>query len=1311
MNATSIDNSCEVVKCFIENFFSNYYSSDTMSTPSELVSFLDNSSSCGKNVLYEVTERILYGKSLDRSEFIIEHFSSFLPLGIRIKFIEMLENKLPEILLEISSLSSVSSSFSSTGPPPSLSSPPAAVASLRPSTPQRRHQECLSKNMYLHQLWFGWKSGHLSISELFSKINTLFAEKLVDFKTYQMIIETILIEEGYGIRNQSSSQNEEGTEEKEDSNMENIVRNSRKSSYLPSIPFQQSVYLKGIAFDTVFSLFPSTINDNELEFLTIDQKLGSFSFENDCYSLSSLSGLFPSTSSASVYWRHCCSPSSSSFSDTSNHLSPLPSDCFTTSYSQLISSANNEKEGLARSSKSSIAIVNITDYLRLDRGILEIDSVCAFDIVKSSLSLTNQSFEFAIVLEGRWKGFLSSSSSSSICIDDPSSHMSVDAITEADPHDNNAIDFYENSPNGSGNDNNNSGQQIIPDYSFPHQYYLLVGISLHSHCSIHSIVSLQEMIFPDQLPIGLSYVSSSFGFLYGTNGLLALFEMNRENGYNLPSYWNEKTSISGLNKEEIDETKYLKKEAGTGFGSSSFPSYDFENSITLSLMTSDTFLLDHQVKDSSSLPIAISHRSDAMIISVDYSFSSHRLVSVDNQSMIALWNIHHPSSVSHLYDGKVEKHQKIFFDLVGGSSYYGFHEKHEKVKNVYFTPHGDYLLIACLDKLVLMKINDQLISSSSSSSSRASSFSSSSLPSSSSSITPLVSPTISPCWMFEKCSLDSFPHHYCHYSVVFDEDIIKIWRISTCDSLLSSSSSSSFSSVDTMIEVTSWSHRNIDGFLHRLSSSSSSSSSFQLNSSLSSINEMFFPSSFLSTCCESVSSLPLRKEASSEMDQIQDKDGNLMNGDTIKEEGEEEDDDNDINENMNFLTFNGEFIPIYPGEIMIDTDDSMMMMIDDRGNGNGNETFFRNTEEKQMEEDDKMILEPIESYYVEDLFLSNYPCNPSTFCFSSNADSCSKTGSLSSSSPFLSTWLLYLSYLRSRYHHDNNETFLSLLSLFSVLSVCFQPPSLPLLASTLDMNILDLEKLLRKEFSELLTIHPLSPLPPGSTASTPASLNSCIVVIKPEYKHFFHWLIGKNYYRLHSEFWIDPSLGHNLLCSLYLKHCSNKSVAVEHTWQSYLSIYGASHLRRSSRGLKLLTKQIRKIDETANIRYFLPYQIGYISGLQEIYARRVGLSGKIPKELGELFYLRVLSMGNNRLTGKVPECLGKLQFLQRIVLHQNALGKLLQLLSLGFLIVISFLSFLVYISSNSLLSSFCLLLRRKSTRILRIAWLYCQSCW
>lgn len=97
---------------------------------------------------------------------------------------------------------------------------------------------------------------------------------------------------------------------------------------------------------------------------------------------------------------------------------------------------------------------------------------------------------------------------------------------------------------------------------------------------------------------------------------------------------------------------------------------------------------------------------------------------------------------------------------------------------------------------------------------------------------------------------------------------------------------------------------------------------------------------------------------------------------------------------------------------------------------------------------------------------------------------------------------------------------------------------------------------------------------------------------------------------------------------------------VEHTWQDYLRTYGPTHLRHASRGLRLLTETIRKIDETANIRVHLPRQIGYIVGLYEIYARRVGLRGRIPAELGQLKNLRVLSMGNNHLCGELPASLG-----------------------------------------------------------------------
>ena len=107
-----------------------------------------------------------------------------------------------------------------------------------------------------------------------------------------------------------------------------------------------------------------------------------------------------------------------------------------------------------------------------------------------------------------------------------------------------------------------------------------------------------------------------------------------------------------------------------------------------------------------------------------------------------------------------------------------------------------------------------------------------------------------------------------------------------------------------------------------------------------------------------------------------------------------------------------------------------------------------------------------------------------------------------------------------------------------------------------------------------------------------------------------------------------------------------------------------------SRGLRVYTKEIRKIDETAGLTSIIPYQLGYVIGLQEIYARRVGLVGPIPGELGELQNLRVLSMGNNRLSGSLPETLGQLTNLQRIVLHQNQLMGHIpdQLMSLGCII-------------------------------------------
>ena len=161
-----------------------------------------------------------------------------------------------------------------------------------------------------------------------------------------------------------------------------------------------------------------------------------------------------------------------------------------------------------------------------------------------------------------------------------------------------------------------------------------------------------------------------------------------------------------------------------------------------------------------------------------------------------------------------------------------------------------------------------------------------------------------------------------------------------------------------------------------------------------------------------------------------------------------------------------------------------------------------------------------------------------------------------------------------------------------------------------------------------------------------------MIAQRPEKRGLIKWLTSVTEYE---EFHVDEAVGHNHLCTLYLKCCGNKSIAIEHAWQDYLRTYGCMHLRKASRGLRRLTENIRKLDETANIHGTVPRQLGYVVGLQEVYARRVGLYGRLPSELGELVHLRVLSMGNNHLCGELPSSFANLSNLQRIVLHQNKL--------------------------------------------------------
>jgi hypothetical protein len=198
-------------------------------------------------------------------------------------------------------------------------------------------------------------------------------------------------------------------------------------------------------------------------------------------------------------------------------------------------------------------------------------------------------------------------------------------------------------------------------------------------------------------------------------------------------------------------------------------------------------------------------------------------------------------------------------------------------------------------------------------------------------------------------------------------------------------------------------------------------------------------------------------------------------------------------------------------------------------------------------------------------------------------------------------------------------------------------PPLHLVASALEM-----------EAGEVWAV--LSVLLPGLYAVSASPQ----LLVTPVYPRMPAWLTEPA--RSDQPFFVDAANGHNMFCTLFLRHCGNKSIAVDHPFQDYLKANGPVHLRLTSRALMQLTGGIRKIDETSGIKGVLPYQIGFISGLKELYARRVGLYGVLPAELGLLKQLRVLSMGNNHLHGPLPKSLGNLKHLQRIVLHQNRLS-------------------------------------------------------
>jgi hypothetical protein len=237
---------------------------------------------------------------------------------------------------------------------------------------------------------------------------------------------------------------------------------------------------------------------------------------------------------------------------------------------------------------------------------------------------------------------------------------------------------------------------------------------------------------------------------------------------------------------------------------------------------------------------------------------------------------------------------------------------------------------------------------------------------------------------------------------------------------------------------------------------------------------------------------------------------------------------------------------------------------------------------------------------------------------------------------------IFLQFLHTLHQNETSESYYTVKHWLACYSAFLEPPSLGLLAAVMDQTEEHTLRMLRS--NDLCCLLAVS----NDSVCTVTAAND-------QSRRFLRWLCSSDPCRAGTEFWVDVSVGHNKICALYLRYCGNKSVAIEHAWHSYLTTFGPTHLRRTSRGLRALTFNIRKIDETASIRGTLPRQLGYVCGLQEIYARRVGLTGRLPYELGELAQLRVLSMGNNQLCGELPASLGNLSNLQRIVLHQNRL--------------------------------------------------------
>jgi hypothetical protein len=131
----------------------------------------------------------------------------------------------------------------------------------------------------------------------------------------------------------------------------------------------------------------------------------------------------------------------------------------------------------------------------------------------------------------------------------------------------------------------------------------------------------------------------------------------------------------------------------------------------------------------------------------------------------------------------------------------------------------------------------------------------------------------------------------------------------------------------------------------------------------------------------------------------------------------------------------------------------------------------------------------------------------------------------------------YMALMTTIFVHDRSIEYIRAFSILSILSVAqTNPVPLGLIAAVLDLECINVYNILSTEkFLNIVSV--------VYVASTSA-VETESYVISPNAKcpSLFRWLSSK--LRAGREFYIDETVGHSYLCSMYLKYCSNKSVAV-----------------------------------------------------------------------------------------------------------------------------------------------------------------------